>query len=101
MASRFQRTGKRFQREEQARALLRRASESVAEISLMIEENKAVQQNLATEAEERRRRLAGIRAEQARTDRDLDRLQRLLLDSPDLQRGAGGDDGRDQVTAER
>ena len=82
MASRFERKSKRFQREEQARALLRQASESVVEISLMIEENKAVQQNLATEAEARRRRLADIRAEQARTDRDLDRLQRLLLNSP-------------------
>ena len=69
--------------EDDARELLREANEAIAKVSRMIEENRKTQRYLAAEAEERARRHAEIEAQHARTDELLDRLNRLLVPSPE------------------
>ena len=64
--------------EDNARELLRETSLSLAEVSRMIEENKAIQRNFKAEAEERALRHAAIEAQHQVTDQLLDRLNERL-----------------------
>ncbi len=78
--------------EDDARALLRETSESIARVARMIEENRKMQRNVKAEAAERRRRHAEIEAQHQRTDELLNRLNRMLINEPqpDASRGSDG-----------